>query len=873
MRLVRIAAAGSLVAGLALAGATTAVSAAPAQAAPAQAAPAPPADAAAYSETKRVTRSITVAGEEVEVDARDVTVTASRTTELRGRERIDISWSGAHPTGGRAASPFGEQGLAQEYPVVILQCRGRDDASLPLEQQLRPETCWTSTRMQRSQSVEESSAVWRHDRHETDAGRAQKSGLEPLPPECGDTATFSTHVTPFVAANGTVYPACTAETMPPEAAVGAAFPPAEMSAFTDLDGNGAVKFEVRSAVENESLGCSDEVACSVVVIPIAGISCLDDDRACSAGGQFEAGSSNFANQGVDAAVSPLLWWSASNWRHRFAIPLSFGLPPDACDVLDSRPPTGFYGSELLAQAALQWSPAYCLDKKRFKFQHNKMSDEAGFNLMEDGGGAAALVSGKHEATGSDPVAYAPTAVTGFSIGYIIDRPDNAGEYGALRLNARLLAKLLTQSYLGSERARTHEGMASNPTSINLDPEFQQLNPGLDTISREAAATVLSLSESSDVMERLTSYIANDKAAMEWINGKPDQWGMRINPTYEKIALPVALWPLLDDFVAPSEQECYTQNPSPYFTQIAAPVTSLRKIAEAVLDAWPNVQTKCERSVVTDPWKIGRIDRQGVGTRMMLGIVSLGDARRFGLREASLETTQGRYVGPTDGALAAAIRLAEPSEPGDEPFALEMGKVVKAGNAYPGTMIVYTAARTHGMTRADAAKVAQFVEIATTEGQRTGFGNGQLPPGYLAIGRSGVTAPLFRQAQSVAETVADQSGEVEHGADEGAGDGTAGAGEEAQMGGGAGVPTSPGSVTDVGPPAPGAVPGAAPGGTGKPATSKSTRTPGPEPVAMPATEPVSSAIAGQLLPVLLAIGILGVLATSMLRLGLSRRRSS
>ena len=41
-----------------------------------------------------------------------------------------------------------------------------------------------------------------------------------------------------------------------------------------------------------------------------------------------------------------------------------------------------------------------------------MSDEAGFNLMETGGGAAAVVSSEHERRGDDPVAYAPTAVTG-----------------------------------------------------------------------------------------------------------------------------------------------------------------------------------------------------------------------------------------------------------------------------------------------------------------------------------------------------------------------------------------------------------------------------------------------------------------------------
>lgn len=861
MKLVRTAAAASLVAGLALAGASTGVMTA-------QGAPAAAGAAASYTETKHLTRSLMIEGQEQVIDERDVTVTADRTTELRGRERINISWSGAHPTGGRAASPFGELGLNQEYPVVILQCRGVDDPSVPPEQQLSPSTCWTSTRQQRSQLVDDTQAVWRHDLHATDADRAQKSGMALIPPECNDVPTLSAHVTPFVGGDGTVFASCTAETMAPEAAVGAAFPPAELAAFTDGSGNGKAQFEVRSAVENESLGCSDVVRCSVVVIPIEGISCLDADRECMKAGRFLPGQSNYANEGVDASVSPALWWSASNWRNRFSIPLDFGLPPDACDVLDSRPPTGFYGSELMAQASLQWSPAYCLDKKRFKFQHNKMSDEAGFSLMESGGGVAAFVSSEHEARGTEPVGYAPTAVTGFSIGYIIDRPDNAGEYTDLRLNARLLAKLLTQSYLGSERARSHAGMGGNPISFNLDPEFQKLNPGLDTVSREAAATVLSLSESSDVMETLTSYIANDKQAMEWVNGKPDQWGMTINPTYKKIKLPVPLWPLLDDFIAPSEQECYTQNPAPYFTQLAAPVTSLRKIAEAVLDAWPNVQTKCERSVITDPWRIGRIDRQGVGSRMMLGIVSIGDARRFGLHEASLETTSGHYVAPTDAAMTKAISLAEPAKSGDAPFTLEMKDVVKARTAYPGTMIVYTAALTHGLAKADAAKVSDFIDIATTEGQRPGFGNGELPPGFLALKKNGATAALFKQARSVAESIADQSGTVDDGSGDGSGDGTGdgtGGGDES------GTPTGPGSVTNVEPPEPQAVPTTSPEGTGKPAKGKPARTPKAEPVTMPDTAPVSSALAGQLIPVLLGIAVLGALATSLVRLGLSRRR--
>jgi hypothetical protein len=843
------------------------------------AASAAPGDKPAYSQTKTLSRSIVFDGQPIEIDSRDVTVTASRTTELRGRERIEISWTGAHPSGGRAASPFGELGMLQEYPVVIMQCRGLDDPTLPADQQLSPETCWTSSRIQRSQSMDASQAVWQQDAFGTEADRAAKSGLVPAPVECNDPPTFSTRITPFRAANGTVYPSCTAETMAPEAAVGAAFPPAEMAAFTDAEGNGSAKFEVRTSVENESLGCTDKVACSVVVIPITGISCITDDRECSKAGRFEPGASNYANEGVDLAVSGQLWWSASNWRNRFSIPLSFGLPPDACDVLDSRAPTGFYGSELMAQASLQWSPAYCLDKKRFKFQHNKMSDEAGFNLAESGGGVAAFVSSFHDTKGGDPVAYAPSAVTGFSVGYIIDRPGNTGEFTNLKLNARLLAKLLTQSYVASERGRGHPGMSANPVSINLDPEFQKLNPGLDTIAREAAATILSLSESSDVMEALTSYIAQDKDAMAFVNGKADPWGMKVNPSYKKIKLPVPLWPLLDDYVAPSEQECYQQNPAPYFTQIAAPVTSLRKISEAVLDAWPNVQTKCDRATSSDPWKIGRVDRQGVGTRLMLGLVSTGDAERLGLSQASLETAGKTFVAPTTASMTKAIRLAEPSTSGDEPFTLDMRKVVRA-KAYPGTMIVYTAARTANLPKDDAAKVAEFIRVSTNEGQKAGYGNGELPPGYLPITKSGATAPLWKQAQSVATEISEQKGTTEGEGDGSGGSGTGGSGGTSGTGGSGGGGEStdpgPGSVTEVGgngseEPTDGKG-GGKDGGKGK-GDKTDGKDAEQELVAMPPTTEVSSPVAERMLPLLLLVALVSAIAANVIRLRHLRRGRS
>ena len=475
---------------------------------------------------------------------------------------------------------------------------------------------------------------------------------------------------------------------------------------------------------------------------------------------------------------------------------------------------------------------------------NAMSDAAGWNLMESGGGPAAEVSSDHPRTSSDPVGFAPTAVTGFSIGYVIDRPDNKGEYTHLRLNARLLAKLMTESYLGSDLGRGHPGITANPLSIMSDPEFQKLNPGLSTNDSEAAATVLSLSIPSDVVQRLTDYIAHDTSAMAWIDGKADPWGMKVNPAYRGLKLPRDEWPLLDTYIPKTQSDCRRKHPGVYLNQIAAPVSNMSTIAEALLDGWPEVQTRCDFDQSTQLFKLGRVDPQAYGSRFMLGIVSLGDVSRYGLRSAALETRPGRFVAPSSPSLAAAIRLATQTKP-MQPFTMDMKELRASSHAYPGSMIVYTAAKTQHLDPADAAKVAQFIRVSSTEGQRQGSGNGELPDGYLPIRNGGVTKKLYASAQEVAAAVAAQQ---------------APAPPKAPSGG-----THPSS--NVPPTQPGAdVPADAPAGDTPSTAPDADTTPAatPEAVAMPATTAVSSRISQGLIPALVLVALLALGVTAAMR---------
>ena len=122
----------------------------------------------------------------------------------------------------------------------------------------------------------------------------------------------------------------------------------------------------------------------------------------------------------------------------------------------------------------------------------------------------------------------------------------------IKLDARLLAKLLTWSYYDDHNAKGDPAVAGNPANISVDPEFQALNPGLYVVQPDfgnrVAASLLTLSTQSDVVYAMTSYINADPEARAWLNGTPDPWGMTVNSNYKGIQLPVNIWPLLDSYI-------------------------------------------------------------------------------------------------------------------------------------------------------------------------------------------------------------------------------------------------------------------------------------------------------------------------------------
>ena len=877
--------------------------------------------ASASAATSAVTKSVTatrnhlVGGADQVVDTRTVRLSVSKTTNLRDRQEFDVTWSGAHPTGGIVADQNSGNANQEEYPVVLLQCRGIDSATASAQTRLDPSTCWTQTSGERYlYDFNADFPPWRLDRFApVDARKASVGSPTPRPPTC--SVPTAEYWVPFVAANGTRYyggsNGCAG--MAPEAAnaAGQALPSNTTYGVTAPNGTGSAKFVVWTAENNASLGCSDTVPCSLVAVPIMGTSCdvaaaglpeaerpvpgPDTDAAeakCRATGKFKPGQIVLPVGGEDLAVSGALWWASSNWRNRITVPLDFAPLSNVCDLVGGGSSIDIYGSELMIQATTQWAPTFCLDRKRTRFKHVQTGEPQARSLIEAKTIQAGLVSDAPDTGYSIPVVNAPVAVTGFAIGYTVDTAAGT-EYTSLKLTPRLLAKLLTESYPALPTLKeTYEycvkvnkdtvctpTLAHNPLDMSLDPEFRALNPGFPTDgvnASQTASTLLALSSDSDVTKALTSYINADPEARAWLDGKPDPWGMVVNPNYKQITLPLASWPQLDTFkveFAPGINDCLRgEGNVPYLPLVAAPLSRMSQITPAMQYSLANSQTQCFQPVPdsTEGQKLVSLGRQTPGFRFMLGVIPLADAYRYQIRTAALETQTGShaaakftsasgrsFVAPNPTSVKAAAVLAKPDGPtGTWPIPYAgLRTSAKAAAAYPGTMIVYAAAPTKGLPSAAAKAVAAFIQYAATTGQTPGDSNGQLPEGYLPMTASNGLAALSSYAQVAATAIADQNGTVPSNVPASSASDSGGSG-----GGGSGTGTgsqpSPATVS----------PSAAPSASGK-----SIAAPVTAPVSLGYTTGQDSGLVRLVLPAVLVLALLGVVlapATSML----ARRRA-
>jgi hypothetical protein len=756
----------------------------------------------AFTQTKTISRLNQVGGSNVTVDTRTVTLNVSQTSGLQGRQEIHVSWTGAHPTGGIVSDENSQQAEYEEYPFVLLECRGIDSASAPAGEQLSPDTCWTQTWSEHYQdSFSSEYPPYRLDQYASTTpdtpGPAIVGAPSPMPTNCtknyDETAPVQYWV-PFDSALGTVYPGgnagCAGEAPESDDDGGSALPSNETFGVTTPPNaagvtTGSANFDVFTTAENPDLGCSTTVPCDLVAVPIMGVSCLDtpgdtnpDVEACEQTGAFAPGSvdPDPSQPGEDLTVSGALWWTPSNWRNRISVPLQFAVPADACSVVSS--PTNnvidIYGSELMIQATSQWEPYFCLDpKSTFSFIHVKTGEPQARNLVASGTAEAAFTSYAQPGGYGKPVVNAPVAATGFSISYAIDGA-NGAPYTTLKLTPLLLAKLLTESYPGDLFLKQADpsAFANSPLNITMDPEFQALNPGIaanPSADFDPGAVLIAMSGDSDVMEALTSYINADPTARAWLNGAPDpnSDGMTVNPAYKGIQLPLDTWPLSSTFIPTADyaadennNPCLYNSPVPYQPLVAAPLATLESISESIQYDQPNSTVNCYQPNPGSDLgeKLVTNGRQAPGDRFVIGITPLGDNQRYLLQSAALQTTPGTFVAPSNASIQAAANLLtyDPSS-GTWPIPYGEFQQPAGATAYPGTMLVYAAIPTSGLPATDATDYGQFLQFAATTGQEVGVGTGQLPAGYLPLTAADGLGPEAQYTLEAATDVAAQNG--------------------------------------------------------------------------------------------------------------------
>ncbi|MBR7836486.1 hypothetical protein KDL01_24625 [Actinospica durhamensis] len=526
-------------------------------------------------------------------------------------------------------------------------------------------------------------------------------------------------------------------------------------------GTGYTDIQVQTKVQNSTLGCDQTHACSIVVLPVWGGDYSTPD--------CEDHSSDYQDASwAEDVFEP--WQRVCAWNDAMVVPITFApVPATYC-------PASAYsftaaGSAMLEKAMGQWQPSWCqsgtgTDQVDFDYNSGVSEYQARQQFLSasqsvTGSVDAALVtdpaSSALTAGSSRKFTYAPIATSSISIAYYIDDNTTQEPVTDIKLDARLLAKLLTQSYslqFGTcpagqvkESATCDPAVSGNPRTIFEDPEFYQLNPeyteddfkftGNDAADGQFLPIVVA--GESDMTWELTRWIASDPDALAFLEGKPDQWGMHVNTDYEKFAYPLSSFVEQD----PGWTDSKGMN-EPYYKTMQEswnPVTGVDNVA-ADLAGWQSSDFQfyglCQNgATVSEPPCANGIQpnnpREPVENfpdRALFAVMDSGTAAAFRFPTAELVNPAGNAEGPTTDAMSAAVSAMKTNPDGVTQY---QDYDATSPTAYPLTEVQYAMVPTCGLSSAKAAAIADFL-TDVTDSQTYGVSLGQLPPwgGYLAL---------------------------------------------------------------------------------------------------------------------------------------------
>ncbi|MFF0220817.1 hypothetical protein [Streptomyces sp. NPDC004629] len=679
--------------------------------------PVPPATtpaAAAAGEDSAVTKSGTKGRHD---DFSDLKVTVHQTKNLHSQS-VRVSWEGGAPTE--------TEGSFNRNYLQIMQCWGDDPSGPDREQCVFGAGTTVGAGNGRIVRYGTGTASGSEDDPEEDEKYTGSFPFVPFRPANGEPPTTSSHDYTYF---------------------GLLDSNEQKAVRTFANGTGETEFEVQDGVQADYLGCGVNKAasgstaaprpCWLVVVPR---------------GTHEP--SGNAVTGSDKLVSSPL--SATNWAQRIVFRLDFQPVDQFCP--EGQPERAVPGSELADDAVSSWAPKLCTSTGN-TFTFNRGPEAAARDEVLGGSEetpAMGVTVDPVAQPGEGPrVVHAPIAVSGLAIGFFIEGTN--GVLQDMKLTPRLVAKMLTHSYVHDipwtnvcnpptcESAEA-DHLKGNPLYFTQDKEFLDLNPEFADLDPQADPMSLMVPQGdSDTTRLLWNWIQSDKAARDFLSGKPDEQGMRINPYFQELNLAdetgLTNFPKSDPTVKPAINDypplgsaSYTiLDLDPYTVDLHDGAVKTRRGNNGRTTVWqqPNDQVPAKVVNVAPP----------PGRRVVMAVVDAASAARYGLQTAALRNADGTFVQPSAGTLQAAVGAMRPSP--DNSGVLKPDPARAKGQAYPLTAVTYAAASVDQGAK-DRKAYADFIRYAAGPGQTQGRAAGELPPGYAPL-----PAKLRKQAEAAA----------------------------------------------------------------------------------------------------------------------------
>jgi hypothetical protein len=512
-------------------------------------------------------------------------------------------------------------------------------------------------------------------------------------------------------------------------------------AGSNSDGSGSITFELQTALQAPGLGCGAAQAaadgtvtgrpCWLVVVPRG------------AGTNTE---------------SPLFW---EQWKHRIAVRMDFQPVGTHCAIGAGEQQLA--GTELISDAVSSWQPNLCGAEGGDAYTlitTTDMDAAAAANTAADA--PLALTSQALTPTegSADALTYAPIALAGIAITFAVDRYPSASAdesvqrlarqpFTDMKLNPRLLAKLLTSSYtdaLPTNADVSHLG--SNPRNLLFDPEFLQLNPTWadQAIVSPAVADIMLPQGRLGYARAVWNYILADDDARAFLDGETVSYTvagktttMTVNPhasTNAELSATVGVAPLQlprDDFPKADDAEATYSDRDPINAVTWRPYTN-DLAAGSYYALRGDGLTVGEWDPISVPAKWTRKARDLVGDRKVLAMTDTSAAARYETVTASLLTPQGTFVKPDTDNLLAAAAVMSSSSTQQQVYAYDPTSPAAraSASAYPLTMPVYAATNASLNSTEVNNSYARFIRYAVSDGQTPGVLQGQLPSGYAPI---------------------------------------------------------------------------------------------------------------------------------------------